>query len=46
MREGAGGGTSAAGVLSSTFKQPHYAAEVQDFLQNRATPEEARKVER
>jgi hypothetical protein len=33
-------------LLSGTFKKPHYAAEVEDFLHNRATAEEAARVQR
>jgi hypothetical protein len=44
---GAGaGGTHSSTTMSSIFKRPHFAAEVQDFLANRATPEEAQRVER
>jgi hypothetical protein len=44
MFKGTGTDLAAAGPMSSAFKRPHLAGEVQNFLQNRATPEEAQRV--
>jgi len=39
-------GTAAVVFGTSAFKRPQYAAEVQDFLQNRAKSDEVQRVQR